>query len=361
MKDNYIYTGVFLSPGNEERKFLSVNNLVKDFACSREMSLARASYQPGNVTLREYLAEVPCARAMLEALEKHRSVGQSLIVSDEALGFKAFSYDGIDNIVSLDWISLATLLQFDWDVSVVVVYRRYFDWLPSSKQQMERWTPKKPKMNKWNRQGGKVPGPLFPDFWKLPPGHALQRYFFADYLIESTKKYLPITILNLHSPGVDSAVTNFICNALPGARQSCLASREQDARKTEETKSNPSLTTMYDTLVMAADERGLIPDSSRLNRRAVTMQALSHHETTLNETYRDFPLVCPQQIEYEGFLNKSLLLEQKVLPDFFHSAFGEVEHIKQFWEAANKGKFCHIDTATVLEDPHWVDFFSSLR
>ena len=361
--DNYLYTGVFLTRDVEDTRLaMDVSKKVKDFDCSRSMSNARASLreQDFNRTLHDIVSEVPCAKAMLEALEKYRVLNQSLILSDESLGFKAFEYVGIDKKAPLDWISLASLFQPYWDVSVVVVYRRYFDWLPSAKQQMERWTPRKAKMNKWNAQGGKVPGPLFPDYWKLEPGHSLLRYFFADYLVESTRKYLPVTLVNLHYPGGDSARSIFLCHGIPGAKNSCRASRDRDREEEEERMSNPSMTTMYDTLVMAADAAGVISDTSKVNRRDVTLQAMSYHRDVLNETSVDFPVVCPHETEYEAFLNKSLSLEQMVLPDFFKSQHGEAEHKEQYWKAVEKKKFCHIDTVKVLENPRWTAFFRSL-
>ena len=56
--------------------------------------------------------------------------------------------------------------------------------------------------------------------------------------------------------------------------------------------------------------------------------------TTTTTTTMIFPLLCPTNLQLETFLVKSLQFEQLVMPEFYNTHLGEVEHNKSFWKMA---------------------------
>jgi hypothetical protein len=297
---------------------------------------------------------------MLQELKQFLEEGRSLIVSDETISIPRRTSPG--QMAPYDWLSLRELLEADWKLLVIVAYRRYIDWLPSAKQQVERWKPSKPAMNRWPNQGGKVIEGLFPDFYKVQPGIGRMPYFFTDQIIFHVKKYLPVTIMNMHSEN-QSVLTTFLCDSMPSAKHCCSASREKDRNKDiAERKANEAQTLYYDMLAIAAFQRGLIQTGDQIPRRHdVVLAAKYHQESQLKKSYRDFPLECPEQKDLDIFLEKSLMIEKRLLPEFYNSPAGEASHKKQFQQAIMENNYCHINTNLVLADTGWKQFFMHIH
>jgi hypothetical protein len=56
---------------------------------------------------------------------------------------------------SVHFAALEGALAGKWQLLVVVGYRRLYEWLPSAKQQTDRWMPAKRKLNKWPTDSGR--------------------------------------------------------------------------------------------------------------------------------------------------------------------------------------------------------------
>jgi hypothetical protein len=257
----------------------------------------------------------------------------------------------------VDWKSLYPTLSRDWNFILVFAYRRYPEWIFSSKQQENRWTRSKPRLNKWPGLGGKELVPIRP----LPSNRKTMTttaYRYSDYLLKEMQQYpeIPTAILNMHNLERGGLKSSFFCDILGNAPQTCQYSLQEDQEQATETVKNPSQSLFYDVLAVAAHKSGLI-NGTRFNRRNVALQVQEHHETILQQGPLDFPLKCPPNSELDSFLNLSLSLEQEVVPEFAALAGVKGEHRSSFWKSADRNKFCWINTDAVLRDATWLDFF----
>ena len=84
------------------------------------------------------------------------------------------------------------------------------------------------------------------------------------------------------------------------------------------------------------------------NTSNITMfrELASHHNVFHNRTWIDsLPIMCPQRSQLEQLLEKSLAMEELVMPDFFASPLGKEEHSRIFWNVwfQKKKVFCWVD------------------
>lgn len=296
--------------------------LVYNNSCHREMSNARIANRS--------VASVTCAQQLSHLFQKTRRRNQGspkVVISHEALS--------LPHKTKVDWIALQELLN-DWDISVLVMYRRYFEWLPSSRQQTDRWTPMKPRLGRWPSQGGRVMKPLLP----IPQGSG---YSFVDEVIQQVEGLIPYKLLNMHA----GALQTFFCEGLR-APIACKTSREERRTVTK----NPSSTIFYDALVTAAES---LVDSRLHRRRKVTLMAQYYWEQELAKTWRDLPVKCPPTGEYKLLLEESLAYERQLWPDHYRTI--RQNHIRDFEQAVKSHKFCIVDSETALQDPRWKIFF----
>jgi len=145
--------------------------------------------------------------------------------------------------INQHYVLLQEVLGREWDVTIVLAYRRFYEWLPSNKHQTDKT---RTFECHWN---SKHLEPLFP--LPLSPsqngsstaeletrtqemfetwGH---QHFFSEATVK-TLKMLSASNSNFHFKvfhlyGKLSVRTNFLCNVLEGAEFSCRASRKQDA------------------------------------------------------------------------------------------------------------------------------------
>jgi hypothetical protein len=122
---------------------------------------------------------------------------------------------------------------------------------------------------------------------------------------------------------------------------------------------NPSQTLFYDALAVAAVEKGLL--TNQLQRKSAGTQIAEFHKTVMNQSLSEFPLLCMTQDENHEYLNYSLAIEERLLPEFYRSSQGKAAHTKEFWENVEKKKYCWIDTDSVLLNQHWQRFFSNMK
>lgn len=280
----------------------------------------------------------------------------------------------------LDWLTLKETFGRDWKIVIIIGYRRYMDWLPSSEQQIWRWTPTKKNLQKWPVRERRRLLPLFPTRWKTVIEPGKYTYSYTNRLVESIQGILPVVLFNMHDlgdmfPTINitessdlptndkvSLLSRFVCKTLPEAgvktNATCAKSLLADKEKRKENRANPSQTLFYDALAIAAWDKNMIPKDS--GRHIVGVKIEEFHKSVLNETFRDFPVVCPNEKENKMFLSYSLAQEAQVLPEFHSSSLGKQSHVEIFWDNVKHRKYCWIDSDSVLERKEWRDFFDGL-
>lgn len=156
--DNVLYGGAYYVPGKHMGR-LDVQGKFMDagFKCQGEMAKARVEWElERNGTLKEHLQKtVPCFVQILAGLRPYHVNGTSLIFSNELKGIEQASrrIPGYKHRVPFDWFSIAEALGDEWNFILLIGHRPYLDWIPSAKFQVDKYSPKKKRMNMWVRCG----------------------------------------------------------------------------------------------------------------------------------------------------------------------------------------------------------------
>ena len=192
-KDGYTYQGKFIrqQPSYQEHFTPLLESIMPRY---EQVPAARRCTQ----------LEGRCIQNFKDELAILRKRGQDVIISEEwaiSLGSAAE-------------LRLAKAALVEWDVLVVVTYRRLWEWLPSF----------------WRQDvGGKYmekmlePIPLSMSLHNFVTTFGRgQRWRAGKYttaLLEHYKPHFPVAVLNFHAS--KDIVANFLCNVLPGANTSC--------------------------------------------------------------------------------------------------------------------------------------------
>ena len=80
---------------------------------------------------------------------------------------------------------------------------------------------------------------------------------------------------------------------------------------------------------------------------------LSVYHTTVHKAnpFKSLPYICPGKKQLENILQRSLELEEKLMPEFYASPLGEEEHKRLFWDVwvKEKKKFCWVDIERLFQ------------
>jgi hypothetical protein len=268
---------------------------------------------------------------------------------------------------------------------IVAYYRRYYDWLLSFHNQV-------------NKQRSPVDRKSVTEFVT----NESKRSFFwkSMYLIESVNRYAEyfndIEIINIYDIPDKDVRRAFYCDALPHAEASCqkfmkyLVTTEEAAIEAQRVAAvaasnnetmphhlveNPSVALVYSELAYYAKEMNLWHETTTspnnlgmnnkhpvLNEKYVTQLAQQYQEVKLNKTSYDFgnALVCPEPEVFDWFLQKSLDVEKQLFPTYYYRQ-GRDEIMAHF-HSIRHTKMCHVNATIVLQSsPEWRDFFMSLN
>ena len=339
-QDHYVYAGSFYESDTThytENHTLPWAVELKKFQCQRQLEQARvASNRTG-----EYWTNVTCIQNVQNAIPP----GRHIIISDETLSFQRRKLADLGKS-PIDWIGLQDAFS-DYQILVVVAYRRFYEWLPSSKQQMDRYTPAKKKLTKWPSQGGlpltpytslldrQFPNPSVP---YVPPSEVTQYW----------QPHVAVKYLNLHHSH-QALLVSLACHVLPSAPHTCRHAQSMG----DERQYNPQLTLNYDFLALAAVEAEGLVDPKLQSRRSVN-RAIARYT---NES-STFPLQCPNETEYARLYERSWEMEVKALGE---EAANETDHRAGFDRMVASQKNCWVDTAAVLAQPEWQAFFRRVQ
>ena len=266
--------------------------------------------------------------------------GSNTIVSNEV-----FAYRFADE--PAHWKLLQDAVS-DFHVKSIWVYRRFVEWLPSHYYQQMRGNIYKSNENGWDWKSE-----AFVDWferreheWPIHP---------AEQEITKWQKYFPdVTLFNMHD-NADNFVAYFYCKMIPNTTSACKYRTDEGLEK----QANVGHPLQYQFLALAAHSEGLVTNTKSILK--VIEAARKRQEVDLNLTANDFPLQCLSVEQEERLLNRSLQFEKHLLPEWYESPRGEIEHRAKYAEALEKRKFCSIRAFEVLKDEGWRNFFLSLK
>ena len=354
--DGYIYAGRYYCP--------KWNNVQQKTVLDRQempmMDILRTMFKPSHCRKNkndERLVE--CVQPFQEALEPFKNNNKNIILSDEgytlALGRPEY------------YQALQDALSDEWDIILVMGYRRFFEWLPSDMFQRYRMDKVKGDLNwknHWPGGGGigggqESPGEkvtlLFPWYYK---GWKEMGHRYSDFVANNVgNNTFPLGILNLHDDQ-KSVLTQFVCDILPDASRSCAESKKRDELGNVTTTNDAAgvLHVNYDMLTTGAAELGLV-DTSRFERKDIRHALKNFTESELGKTHWDFELICPDQSQLDEFLNMSLELETRILGSSVAAAM-ESKSRTAFWQDVKEHKFCEVDAEATLSKEPWKSYFA---
>jgi hypothetical protein len=356
-------------------------------ACHKELAMLRETHLMKKKTssLEDAIAKLPCWKTtVLDVLAPYQTSRTSVIIVDETLSKQFLTATPLGPAV-LDWMTLRETIMPNWNVVVVLSYRRYYEWLPSAKAAAEKVHLIRhagaPRLAKWpgEDEHGMLLEPLFPHFIK---DNAVTEKLDVPYTPRLQQLYTPfvqkVQILNFYVPN-QSVRTTMVCNVLGKATAACAASRAKDqaqvvnpANNTLSLDSRSALWDikadeewfnfqLYDELAVTAASHGYIR-TKFVSRPTATKTTQYYVETYLNIKPRvDLPLACPHSKALDHFLDQSLQYERLLVPDFVaeHKAgASEREHRLGFGQVG-KG-FCSISMNRILRQVDWRTFFRHL-
>jgi hypothetical protein len=346
--DKYFYAGRFYYPVYDSVK----KKLFPNREETPLIEMAKSMFKPNVCKKTNTADQAECVLEFKQALDPYKHL-TGVLLSDEA-------YNGI--FKSPDhYQAMRETLEDEWDVVIVVAYRRFFQWLPSDmfqRYRMDKIKGEKNWKNHWpgvaGSPGEKV-GLLFPFYYKrwFEFGHR-----FTDYTVDNVKDTFPIRILNLHTDGQRSLRTQFLCNLLPDAPKSCEESRRRDDANdiTTINDAKGALHVNYDMLTTGAADLGLI-DVIHFERREIREALQNFTQVELGKSPWDFDLKCPEPYQVEEFLNMSLELEAKIFGEET-AARMEDETRYAFEKDIETHIFCEVDPEATLKKEPWKSFFA---
>lgn len=337
--DDYSYAGRYYNP--------FVNNATGEFHLGRsESGLLVAAH-----TMLKHCnkpSRSDCCRTFARQLD-HYSPQKNIILSEEPFG-NMWRHPQ-------DWQAIRSAVSRHWDVTVVVGYRRFFQWLPSARYQSERVDRHTDRTRPWPQHGGRQIRPFFPNWMQV----WRRNYQYTSDILNAINGIFPVRVINLHNPERHSPLRVLLCDVLQGATETACQQAVERESNDDETVMNtqstaPSL--YYDEIACVAARQGLV-NITAWSRKEVR-EAIQHRqevELGLHAKELDY-LDCPSQAKLDALLNVSLELEEKYMPDFAKDERQRDQHREGFTKYVERRVYCWIDAKALLShDDGWKEFF----
>ena len=336
-KDNYVFPGMF-DVGKYNPKAL---DQLQDRDCQNELSQFDSNF-----------TRATCWNQFVTELDRLYASKTNVIISDERFGelWKSASkprFHGPSAIAALK----------DWDVHVLLTYRRWVDWLPSVKSQYDFF--RVGGQGKWpdDEKDGKIIHGLFPGLEPIITKDLVGtgRYKNIEMMKDAFEGFFPNRTLlwDLASSEKD-VVPTLLCDILPVTRKACNASLHSEIPR-----ANTRRNYKYYRIVCEAAKLGVL-NTTLMTPKQASKRLKEFHEVQLKLTDSDFPMICPNRTTLESFLESSLALESRVFPALFESERGEIAHRNDFWKHVQQGKYCSVDVNAAVRNQTYRDFFARL-
>jgi hypothetical protein len=281
---------------------------------------------------------------------------------------------------------------------------------PSARRQINHRTQHK---DEWNPGFTPIP-PLFPKALAMARRRTHTHFTTTSEFVRAVRgknnddddddgpPIVKLHIFNFHRD--EDLLRNFACNVLD-ARHTCRArqadvgggggggrrgsGRNSTMTTTTTSSSNSSTTTssssssssgspslrlnvanydslLYDEIVSFGASEGLFDPTKVRRWHAMALAQQWHHNDDAGGL--PLPMTCPTDQALEEYLNISMMVEQEMVPEFHTTTTTVVVDTERavrssFWEEVRTSptKYCHVDTESVRNDPHWTKFFATLR
>lgn len=307
-------------------------------------------------------------------------------------------------------------------MTIVVSYRRYYDWIISYHNQLSKgdvWASgvfqndgtdegqKQQSLPNRMRMRPSINDALGNTTWRKSID---SRYTLA--LAKRFEKYFDnVVVMNLHHDddnvhakkdkdygGVVDIVGNFYCQVMPSTNHTCQAVEQEvqnnlppknsfagafrsgthhlpsnsdnskASRRKKGMEANKSQPLVYEDLTFAAHQSNLISIQTKQQYDKVVEAVKKHHRRQMKllkstSSYREglllFPRNFPPDDIIEDIWNISLEAETK-FNSLDHRSAASMAAFKDDFNKCTKTTFCEVDLDAVLQSPNWKSFFRSL-
>eukprot|EP00985_Skeletonema_marinoi_P024888 scaffold17752_cov80-Skeletonema_marinoi.AAC.4 len=290
-----------------------------------------------------------CPTDIMKQMKKARSNSHNILISSEQFDY----YRPMKQIQ-------AFFKHFD-SIQIVVVYRRFSEWLASwyGQDRRNHW-------KDWNPSSSM-------NFVDIVTKKGVRGWYKNDrYSINAYNhynEYFNVSWLSMHANKGDfrSKCTEYVqCQCRSQENTKCQSDEKSEIQHC----SNDEMA--YDEIVTEAYDRGLINGTAitRNDARRFLYKYQQNH-MQLGEgkeaAYNEFPKICLPEETLEELLTVSLEAEREYYSSFLqHSnataqTQGEEELRHKFEKMKSGNAFCSIDTRSVLADPKWRKAFNEMN
>jgi hypothetical protein len=253
----------------------------------------------------------------------------------------------------------------DWNVKVVVVYRRIHEWLVSWYNQINKSTnkdakggflidehgnPYREQHTHWPEDGGQHV-PTFSAWYKsftaaFKKTDLISHHNSVSFMRAYKEVFDNVVVYNMHEEG--DLVTNFMCNVVPDATKCCNQLRGGVVKVP---RANGSINLDYDIIAVEAKERGLLMNG--ISRKAAVAE-VTNYVQLFNPT---IPRRCDSNVidEIRSWLVDS---EAYMFSDSWTDAKND-DLCEVFESYLDKGLLCDVDLDVIFADPNWIAFFEA--
>lgn len=291
------------------------------------------------------IIDTNCWTSVTQEWEAYHRQGFDMVLSKELLSDLAAVNHTHPTARAHFW-SVLTKALVNWNVTVVITYRRYFEWLPSAFNQYAYH----------NRILGRQPWPQSPS-QVLPTvadvvagvvnGTLAPPYPFVDELLKwRFPPHWNIYVMNMHR--TNDVVQAFLCTEVLNAKHVCSHYQPIPPRRT-----SPQNELVYDYLNVQALHWGWMKAGKR---GQLSRSTRAFVQNVLRLSPQDLPKICPSRALQESFLEYSLAMEKQVL-----GAVDVKDHTDLFWLAAPS--LCTVNAKKVLSTNKtmWKMFYESFE
>lgn len=285
---------------------------------------------------------------------QHAQQNHSIIISNEILS-------QVTSKVPVEFVYDLVESLHDFQVKIVVTYRPWFEWVASLQDQTTKGFLE--KYRDWPGHGNTRARKL--ESLQHYIGRQLsnrrrqhlpaQSFPFVDDAIQifQNDSRIQLEILDIREKG--DLITNFVCEALSGATNTCNKLKSGNSKHHDD-KNKAENRQWYDMLAVEAYEKGLVSSRSRLH---VFKRIRDFQETRLNKSSTDFAKACPSETFLKRIWRETLRRQKNIRPKQQHGHIQRKLRIT-FDKAVQSEKFCTINATAVLEDQQWINFFERL-
>ena len=264
---------------------------------------------------------------------KKNKLSKNIVISSEQFDY----YRPIEKIQSF--------LDDFHSIQIVVVYRRFYEWLPSQYSQMRRG-----QWHDWQTRGkGKVPDNLVTFIAKRGIQDLFKNERYSINAYNNYKDHFNTSWLNFHDGDI---VKSFFCSAVLNAPKTCSVKSTQDIKLKN---TSPKMKLAYDEIVTAAYDAGLL-NGTAISRKDARLFLNKYQQ---NHIMDELPKICLPEGMLKELLTISIEAEREYYSTLQYTNSSTVQHeeeeelIQKFEIMKSENAFCSINTTHVLADPKW--------